>query len=359
MDIIDEPSAQRRWGMEPIMTMEDRPTLTRTALRRWLPLFTRRAPHLVSAYVVPGRVPARSREAMMLGVTSVNRCRACARVHERWARATGLPVGDPLGFTPDEAAAYTYGQALALDGPGAATPPATLSSRHRRELEAAGALMQLANLAGNRFLPERGAGAPVQLGDAVTARLYDLAMRLADRAGLRRARERIVAGADGDVLEIGIGTGLNLRAYAADASLHAIDPSEHALDVAARRAKRLGRPVTLIAGDAAMLPYPDDSFDTVIGTFVLCSVGDVGSTLREARRVLRPGGTARFLEHARSDHRRIARLQTRLAPGWSRASGGCRLDHDVRSAIAAAGLDILAERSRAGGVLVEVVAGVP
>jgi ubiquinone/menaquinone biosynthesis C-methylase UbiE len=184
-------------------------------------------------------------------------------------------------------------------------------------------------------------------------------MRLADRAGLRGARERVVAGAGGDVLEIGIGTGLNLPTYAADASLHAIDPSEHALAVAARRADRLGRPVTLVAGDAAALPYPDDTFDTVIGTFVLCSVGDVGSTLQEARRVLRPGGTMRFLEHARSDHRRIARVQDRLAPGWSRASGGCRLDHDVRSAIRAAGLDIVTDRSHAGGVLVEVIAAVP
>ena len=341
------------------MTADGRPTLTRTALRRWLPLLAQRTPDLVSAYVVPGRVPARTREATMLGVTSVNQCRACARVHERWARAAGLPVGDPLGFAREEAAAYAYGQALALDGPRATTPPAGLSRRHRRELEAAGVLMQLANLTGNRFLPERETGAPVQLGDTLTARLYDLAMRLADRAGLRRARERIVAGAGGDVLEIGIGTGLNLPVYAAEASLHAIDPSEHALAVAAWRADRLGRPVTLIAGDAAMLPYPDDSFDTVIGTFVLCSVGDVGSTLREARRVLRPGGTVRFLEHARSDHRRIARVQTRLAPGWSRASGGCRLDHDVRSAIAAAGLEIVTDRSRAGGVLVEVVAAVP
>ncbi len=291
----------------------------------------------------------------MLGVTSVNRCRACARVHERWGRATGLPVGDPLEFAVTEAAAYAFGRALALEGPGAA-PPAGLSARHRRELEAAGVLMQLANLSGNRFLPERRVTAPVQIGDAITARLYDLAMGLADRVGLRRARQRMIAGADGDVLEIGIGTGLNLPAYGADVSLHAIDPSTEALAIAARRADRLRRPVTLVTGDAASLPYPDDSFDTVIGTFVLCSVGDVSSTLREARRVLRPGGTVRFLEHARSDDRRIARLQTRLAPGWSRASGGCRLDHDVRAAIAEAGLAIVTDRSRAGGVLVELVA---
>ena len=89
--------------------------------------------------------------------------------------------------------------------------------------------MQLANLAGNRFLPERWCEPRGLIGDALTASVYDAAMRAADRAGLRRARQRLVAGARGDVLEIGIGTGLNLSAYPPDADLHAIDPSEHAL----------------------------------------------------------------------------------------------------------------------------------
>ena len=181
-------------------------------------------------------------------------------------------------------------------------------------------------------------------------------MQAADRAGLRRARNRIAGGVSGDVLEIGIGTGLNLAAYPADASLQAIDPSEPALAVAARRASRLARSVVLAAGDAAALPYPDDSFDVVVGTFVLCSVGDVASTLREGRRALRAGGTLRFLEHAQSDHRSIGRLQDWLAPAWSRVAGGCRLDHNVRSVIEAAGLRIIEERSRAGGLLLEIVA---
>jgi AhpD family alkylhydroperoxidase len=333
------------------------PVLTGAALKRWLPTLVRRTPYLVSAYVIPGRVPAPTREATMLGVTSVNQCRACARFHERWGRAVGLRVHDPLGFTSGDAAAYAYGQALAIEGPRSARSPGGLSSRHRRELEATGVLMQLANLAGNRFLPERGSGRPVQIGDALTARLYDVAMRAADRAGLRHARERIVTGARGDVLEIGIGTGLNLPAYHADTALHAIDPSDHALALAERRAAHLGRSVVLATGDAAALPYPDDRFDAIVGTFVLCSVDDAAATLHEGRRVLRPGGTMRFLEHSRSDHPGVARLQARLAPTWSRASGGCRLDHDVRATIEAAGLRVIEMKPRAGGLLVEVVAG--
>jgi len=158
------------------------PTLTLAALKQWLPTLVRRAPYLVSAYVIPGRVPAPTREATMLGVTSVNRCRACARFHERWGRAVGLQVQDPLRFTSGDAAAYAYGQALAIEGPRSARSPDGLSSRHRRELEATGVLMQLANLAGNRFLPERAPGRPVQIRRALTARRYDLAVPAAGPA---------------------------------------------------------------------------------------------------------------------------------------------------------------------------------
>ena len=340
----------------PVVTAVARPTLTAVALRHWLPPLARRAADLLSAYIGPGRVSGRLREATMLGVTSVNRCRACARVHERWGRAVGLAVDRPDRFAPDEAAAYAYGQALALQGPGAASPPAGLSARHRHELEAVGIAMELANLAGNRFLPAGGWARPRRIGGAWPTRLYDVTMRVADRAGLRRARERVAGSVSGDVLEIGIGTGLNLAMYRPGVTLRAIDPSEAALALAARRADRLRRSVSLTAGDAADLPYPDDSFDVVLGTFVLCSVGDVAATLGEARRVLRPGGSLRFLEHGRSQVRAVARLQTRLAPIWSRLAGGCRLDHDVRSALAAAGLRIVEERFRGGGLLVEIVA---
>jgi AhpD family alkylhydroperoxidase len=289
----------------------------------------------------------------MLGVTSINRCAACERVHGRWGRAAGLRL-DRLA--PAEASAYTYGQALAVAGPAGAEPPADLSARHRREIEAAAILMQLANLAGNRFLERAAPRSRLQVGDARTARLLDAGMRVLDRAGIGRARARVAGRARGDILEIGVGTGLNLAAYPADASLHGIDVSESALAIAASRASRLGRRVALITGDSAALPYPDASFDAVVATFVLCSVGDVGATLREARRVLRPGGHVRLLEHARGEHPALAGIQHWLAPAWARASGGCRLDHDVVAAVSNAGLHIVEERRRGAGVLVEIVA---
>jgi SAM-dependent methyltransferase len=291
----------------------------------------------------------------MLGVTSVNRCDACRSVHGRWGRHVGLHIDD---VSPAQAAAYDYGQRLAVAGPAHARPPAQLSRRHRRELAASAILMELANLAGNRFLGSDSGGRaqPLQVGDARTARLLDVGMRVADRAGLLRARTRIAGRARGDVLELGVGTGSNLRSYPADAAIHGIDVSAPAMSIAAARALDLDRRVVLTVADAAALPFPDASFDTVVATFVLCSVGDVSGTLREARRVLRPGGTIRLLEHAEADHPVIASLQRRSAPAWARVSGGCRLDHDVRGAVRDAGLTVVSDRRRLGGILVEIVA---
>jgi ubiquinone/menaquinone biosynthesis C-methylase UbiE len=170
-----------------------------------------------------------------------------------------------------------------------------------------------------------------------------------------QARHRLAAQAHGEVLEIGIGSGRNLHVYPADAKVHGIDPSAAVLAMARARGRALGREPALTIGDAGRLPFPDASFDTVVATFVLCSVDDVDATLREARRVLRPGGTVRLLEHARSRHSRLARAQRALAPAWARAAGGCRLDHDVRESVRAAGFRVISERGRAGGILVEQV----
>ena len=179
----------------------------------------------------------------------------------------------------------------------------------------------------------------------------------ADRVGLRRARARITSGAVGDVLEIGIGTGLNLAAYPAGHDTGRDRPQP--FRPRGRRAAGADGSdvdVTLRLGDAEALPYPDDSFDVVVGTFVLCSVSDIGTTLRECRRVLRPGGTLRVLEHGRSRRPVVARSQTLLAPAWAQIAGGCRLDHDVRASIESAGMVVVEERSRGDGLLTEVVA---
>lgn len=337
----------------PSMIEGSRPKLTSRALRRWVPALVRHAPALVTAYLVPGRIPPTIREAAMLGVTSVNRCQACESVHGRWAKGVGLRLDD---LSPSEAAAHVFGQRLAAAGPHNVGPPADMSERHQRELLAVSILMELANLTGNRFLPPRDIRSTIQIRDARAARLLDLVMRGADRAGLGRARIRVAGRATGDVLEIGVGTGSNFRVYPEDVVVHGVDVSTPALSIAAERAVSAGRRVTLLEADAGALPYADDTFDTVVATFVLCSVGDVGRSLREARRVLRPGGTIRLLEHARASHPVIGALQDRIAPVWARVSGGCRLDHDVLGAVRSAELTVIEARQHAGGTLIEIVA---
>jgi AhpD family alkylhydroperoxidase len=306
----------------------------------------------------------------MLGVTSINGCAACEAVHDRWAVAAGLRVE---AMSPAEAEAWAFGERLAVEGPGA-RPPLAFRGRHRRELAAVGVFMELANLAGNRWTrrlgraagsspddfspggPSAAASPVLQVDDPGTARFLDALMRTGDRLGLAGHRRRLARGAIGEVLEIGVGTGVNLPAYPAGARVHGLDVSAPAMSLAAARARRLGREVVLVEGDAAALPFADDSFDHVVATFTLCSVGDVGRTLREVRRVLRPGGTVRLLEHARARAAHVGGVQERLAPAWARASGGCRLDHDVVASVRDAGFAVLAEDSRFGGLLVAVVA---
>src|SRR5262249_6347842 len=134
-----------------------------------------------------------------------------------------------------------------------------------------------------------------------------------DEAGLRDRRRSLLARAEGDVLEIGAGTGENLAFYGERvATLTLAEPEEpmaRRLDV---RIDGQSPPVQAVRARAEALPFADDSFDTVVSSLVLCTVDDPVQALDEVRRVLRPGGTLLFLEHVRSDEHRLARRQDRL-----------------------------------------------
>jgi ubiquinone/menaquinone biosynthesis C-methylase UbiE len=115
--------------------------------------------------------------------------------------------------------------------------------------------------------------------------------------------------ANGETLEVGIGTGLNLPHYPAGVALIGIDMSPDMLALARERADRIGRPVELIDADAMDLPFPDDTFDTVVCTYVLCSVPDDGLAISEMRRVLKPDGRLILVDHVRSTFLPIYWLQ--------------------------------------------------
>ena len=155
---------------------------------------------------------------------------------------------------------------------------------------------------------------------------------------LRERRERLVPKAHGAVLEVGIGSGLNLPYYDARAvrRLCAVDPSAELLAMARRNAQRLGVEIELVQQSAERLPFPAAAFDCALLTWTLCSIPDPGAALREIRRVLKPGGELLFVEHGLSPDPAVARWQQRLTPLWRPIAGGCRLDRPIGALIGAA-----------------------
>ena len=158
----------------------------------------------------------------------------------------------------------------------------------------------------------------------------------------RRLRRGLLANVHGEVLELGIGTGLNLPHYPQTVTwLHAVDPVELLPTLVAQRAAAQSFPIRLRRVAAETLPYDDRSFDFVISTWTLCTIPDPGQALREVRRVLKLGGTFLFLEHGRSDDQRIALWQDRLNPIQNLVGCGCNLNRRIDQLIAGAGLQIL------------------
>lgn len=151
-------------------------------------------------------------------------------------------------------------------------------------------------------------------------------------------RQRATAGAQGRVLEPGIGSGYNLPYYGeAVQAVVGVDPSARLLGFACRAPRPPGLALELHPLEAAWLPFPDASFDAVVMTWVLCSVPDVPQALAELRRVLRPGGRLHFVEHGLAPAPRVAAWQHRLTPWWRRVAGGCHLDRPIDALLRSGG----------------------
>lgn len=154
-------------------------------------------------------------------------------------------------------------------------------------------------------------------------------------------RQKVIPLAAGRVLEVGIGTGLNLAFY--DKSklqkLVGIDPAEEMHALARKRSSSLALPVELCSLTAEQLPIESASFDCVVCTYTLCSVHDPLAALAEMRRVLRPGGKLLFAEHGLAPDAYVAKWQYRLEPLWSKVAGGCHLTRDVPKLLKEAGFE--------------------
>jgi ubiquinone/menaquinone biosynthesis C-methylase UbiE len=168
--------------------------------------------------------------------------------------------------------------------------------------------------------------------------LINLSMRSSE---LLPYRKRLLSHAQGRVLEIGIGSGLNLPHYSARArEIVGLEPAARLVTMARRSALQCEMPVTLIAGFAEAIPLDSQSFDTVLTTWTLCSIGDASGALREMRRVLKPAGQLLFLEHGLAPDEKVQRWQHRLTPLWKKIGGGCHLNRPIRALIERAGFDI-------------------
>ncbi len=156
---------------------------------------------------------------------------------------------------------------------------------------------------------------------------------------VRRQRGKVVPRAEGTVLEVGIGTGLNLEHYdkARVARLVAVDPGLEMHPLARLRARRAGLAIALVGLSAERLPFDDVTFDTVLVTYALCTIPDPHAALLEMRRVLKRDGRLVFCEHGLAPDAAVARWQHRLTPLWARVAGGCHLDRDVPRLLREAG----------------------
>lgn len=175
--------------------------------------------------------------------------------------------------------------------------------------------------------------------DKVLARLITYACA---NARIMELREQIVPLADGRVFELGLGGGLNQAFY--DRSrvtrFAGVDPGASLLERAREAAKEKGWQADIRQGYGEEIPFEDESFDTVVSTYTLCSVADQAKVLGELSRILRPGGKLLYLEHGHAPDSGPARWQRRLEPVWKRVMGNCHLTRPVGSAVGCAGFSV-------------------
>ncbi|MEM7080695.1 MAG: class I SAM-dependent methyltransferase [Pseudomonadota bacterium] len=169
--------------------------------------------------------------------------------------------------------------------------------------------------------------------------------RLIDKAcsqpPMTRLRAQYVSQARGKVLEIGIGSGLNLAHYGeAVASVTGVDPAEELTAKASARAGAVSMPVEVIGVSGEAIPAPSESFDTVVCTWTLCSIPNAEAAVSEMHRLLKSQGQLIFVEHGKSDDPRIARWQRRWEPLWKRIGGGCHLTRRADELLRAGGFQI-------------------
>lgn len=173
----------------------------------------------------------------------------------------------------------------------------------------------------------------------ILPRLIDMAMKNKDPA---RLRAEWIPLARGEVLEVGMGSGLNLPFYGPKVQkVYALDPSVELQSLARKRVAGPIKVEFLLQGAEERLPFPEASMDTVVTTWTLCSIANAPLALRQMRRVLKPNGQLIFVEHGRAPDAGVIAWQNRLTPMWKRVTGGCHLNRKIDDLICSAGFQII------------------
>ena len=174
--------------------------------------------------------------------------------------------------------------------------------------------------------------------ERILPRILDVMCATGDATALR---ERVCAGLHGEVVELGFGSGLNVPHYpAAVTRVHAIEPSDVAWGLAAKRLGAATVPVERSGLDGQRLPLPDDSCDTALSSWTLCTIPDVATALAELRRVLKPAGTLHFIEHGLAPDEKVQRRQRQFEPLQKRFVGGCHLTRAIPALLTDAGFEL-------------------
>jgi ubiquinone/menaquinone biosynthesis C-methylase UbiE len=154
-------------------------------------------------------------------------------------------------------------------------------------------------------------------------------------------RERLISAAQGRVLEVGIGSGINMPFYGSQThELIGLEPAPRLIAMAQDASAKAALPVRLIEGTSEAIPLDNASVDTVVSTWTLCTIPDAVGALREMRRVLKPGGRLLFVEHGLAPERNIQNWQNRLTPAWKRLGGGCHLNRAIARLIEESGFRV-------------------
>jgi ubiquinone/menaquinone biosynthesis C-methylase UbiE len=181
-------------------------------------------------------------------------------------------------------------------------------------------------------------------GDKILPRITNVTLRGRE---FEKLRALATSGLDGEVLEVGFGTGLNVPHYPAEVTrVRAVDPATEGRKLAAGRVAASKVPVEYVDATGTTLPLLDASVDHALCTWTLCTIPDVAGALAEVRRVLRPGGLFHFVEHGLSPDPKVARMQHRLTPLQRLVLGGCHLDRPIDTLITDAGFELVRLENR-------------